>query len=215
MRRMNAPAYSGPLFLSMFLLASVSLHAQAPATGTTVSVKMIDTVNSGSDPAGKQYRASVTKAVTAANGIAIAQGAAATVTLTSSGSDYAEQLSSITVNGQVVAITSNSATVSAVAQYAQEKAASAVGSVLGGVAAATIHPTSRLTRASPSPSRKATAASVPTTSNTWASLATSASTSSRPPPKFSSARSVTTRSTSSASAEVADDHEPIIQRAAE
>ena len=62
---------------------------------------MIDTVNSGSDPAGKQYRASVTKAVTAANGVAIAQGAAATVTLTSSGSDYTTQLSSVTINGQV------------------------------------------------------------------------------------------------------------------
>jgi len=70
------------MFLSMFLLAFTTLHAQAPAAGTTVSLKMIDTVNSSGDPAGKQYRASVTTAVTAANGIAIARGAAATVTLT-------------------------------------------------------------------------------------------------------------------------------------
>jgi hypothetical protein len=130
MRRINA--YFGLLFLSIFLLASTALHAQAPAAGTTVSVKMIDTVNSGSDPAGKQYRASVTTAVTAANGISIAQGAAATVTLRSSGADYAAQLSTITINGQPVAVTSNSATVSGVAQYAQAKAASAVSSVLGG-----------------------------------------------------------------------------------
>ncbi len=33
MRRMNASAYSGPLFLSLLLLASRSLHAQAPAAG--------------------------------------------------------------------------------------------------------------------------------------------------------------------------------------
>ena len=131
MRRIKA--YSGPLFLSIFLLASTALHAQAPAAGTTVSVKMIDTVNSGSDPAGRQYRASVTKAVTAANGIAIAQGAAATITLTSSGSNYAAQLSSFTINGQQVAVTSNSATVSSTTQVAQEKAASAVSSVLGGL----------------------------------------------------------------------------------
>jgi len=129
---MNASAYSGPLFLSIFLLASPALHAQAPAAGTSVSVKMIDTVNSGSDPAGKQYRASVTKAVDAGNGVTIAQGAAATVTLTSTGSGYTAQLSSITINGQPVAVTSNSATVSAAAQYAQDKAASAVSSVLGG-----------------------------------------------------------------------------------
>jgi hypothetical protein len=126
-------AYPGPHFLSIFLLASTALHAQAPAAGTTVSVKMIDTVNSSGDPAGKQYRASVTKAVDAGNGVTIPQGAAATVTLTSSGADYAAQLSSITINGQAVAVTSDSATVSAVAQYAASKAASAVGSVLGGL----------------------------------------------------------------------------------
>ena len=133
MRRINASAYPGPLFLSLLVLASTALHAQAPAAGTTVSVKMIDTVNSGSDPAGKQYRASVAKAVTAANGIAIPQGAAATVTLTSSGSNYATQLSSITINGQVVAVTSNSASANSAAQSAvSSAAASAVGSVLGG-----------------------------------------------------------------------------------
>jgi hypothetical protein len=122
---------SGPLVLSTLLLASSPLHAQAPAAGTSVSVKMIDTVNSSSDPAGKQYRASVTKAVTDPNGIAIAQGTPATVTLTRNGSDYATQLSSIIINGQVIPVTSNSATISPVAQYAQRNAASAVGSVLG------------------------------------------------------------------------------------
>jgi len=136
MRRTKVSASFGPLFLSVFLAPSIAstpaLYAQAPTAGTTVAVKMIDTVDSGSDPAGKQYRASVTKAVTAANGVSIAQGAAATVTLTSSGSGYTAQLSSITVNGQPVAVTSNSATVSAAAQYAASQAASAAGSVLGG-----------------------------------------------------------------------------------
>jgi hypothetical protein len=137
MRTSKAPAFFGPLFLSITLAASVitapALRAQAPAAGTTVAVKMIDTVESGSDSAGKQYRASVTKAVTASNEIAIPQGAAATVTLTSSGSGYTVQLSSITINGQQVAVTSDSATVSAAAQNAQARAASAVGSVLGGL----------------------------------------------------------------------------------
>ena len=137
MRRIKVSAYFGPISIAMFLITSVStwqvLHAQtAPAAGTTVAVKMLDTVDSGSDPAGKQYRASVTKAVTASNGVAIAQGTAATVTLTSNGSGYTAQLSSITINGQVVAVISDSATVSAAAQYAASKAASAVGSVLGG-----------------------------------------------------------------------------------
>lgn len=140
MRRMNAPAYSGPLFVSILLSAAMvfalpqRVQAQtAPAAGTTVAVKMLDAVNSGSDPAGKQYRATVTKAVDAGNGVTIAQGAAATVTLTANGSSYTAQLSSITINGQVVAVTSNSASATSAAQSAASSAAaSAVGSVLGG-----------------------------------------------------------------------------------
>ena len=135
MRRTKVPSHFGPLFLSTLLTASVVstpvLHAQAPAAGTAVSVRMIDTVNSASDPAGKQYRASVTTAVTAANDVSIPQGAAATVTLTSNGSGYTARLSSITLNGQAVAVTSNSASVSSVGQYAQSRAANAVGSILG------------------------------------------------------------------------------------
>jgi hypothetical protein len=131
---MKISSFRSPLFLPILLLISTQpLHAQtAPSAGTTVAVKMLDTVDSGSDPAGKQYRASVTKGVDAGNGITIAQGAAATITLKSSGSGYTAQLSSITINGQPVTVTSNSATVSASAQLAQSKAANAVGSVLGG-----------------------------------------------------------------------------------
>lgn len=137
MRQPKIPSRFGPLFFSISLAASMAstpmLHAQAPAAGTTVAIKMIDTVNSATDPAGKQYRASVATAVDSGNGISIPQGAAATVTLTRSGSGYTAQLSSITLNGQAVAVTSNSASVSAASQYAQSRAASAVGSVLGGL----------------------------------------------------------------------------------
>ncbi|MGA3034264.1 MAG: hypothetical protein ABSD70_13335 [Terracidiphilus sp.] len=137
MRRIKVPAYLGPISLLMFLMTSMStrqaLHAQtAPAAGTTVAVKMIDTVDSASDSAGQQYRASVTRPVAAGNGVTIAQGSAATVTLSRSGSSYTAQLSSVTIDGQKVAVTSNSASVSAVAQNAQAKAANAVNSVLGG-----------------------------------------------------------------------------------
>jgi hypothetical protein len=95
-----------------------------------VAVKMLDAVDSGSDAAGKQYRASVTKAVTASNGVAIAQGAAATVTLTNSGSGYTAQLSSITLNGQPVTVASGSASVTA-AESAASSAMKSVGSMIG------------------------------------------------------------------------------------
>ena len=137
MRRNYVRAYLGSLSILLFLIIFVStrqaLHAQAaPAAGTTVAVRMIDTIDSSGDSAGQQYRASVARPVAAGNGVTIQQGSAATVTLTRSGSNYAAQLSSVIIGGQVVAVTSNSATVSAFAQNAQAKAANAVNSVLGG-----------------------------------------------------------------------------------
>ena len=109
MRRMHVSTYSGPLFVSIVFSVSIIFapsqraHAQtAPPAGTAVTVRMIDAVNSAADPAGKQYRASVTKTVTAGNGVTIPQAATATVSLASNGSGYIAQLSSITINGQPV-----------------------------------------------------------------------------------------------------------------
>ena len=136
MRQIRLATYFGVLSFTLFFITPLSirqaLHAQiAPAAGTRVAVKMIDTVDSASDPTGKQYRAAVAGAVDAGNGVSITQGSVATVTLTRSGSSYTAQLSSVTINGQTVAVISNSATVSAVAQNAQARAAGAVNSVLG------------------------------------------------------------------------------------
>jgi hypothetical protein len=123
------------LFLALFLVASTAfapaLNAQAPAAGTTVTVKMLDAVDSSSDSAGKQYRAAVTKALTASNGVAIAQGSAAMVTLRNSGSGYTAQLSSIAINGQAVAVTSSSASLTAGAQTAAGSAVNSINSVIG------------------------------------------------------------------------------------
>jgi len=96
---------------------------------------MIDTVDSGNDPAGKQYRASVTKAVDAGNGVTIPQGAVAAVTLAknSNGSGWTTQLVSVTINGQPVAVASGSASVTAGVQSAASSTLSSVGSMLGGL----------------------------------------------------------------------------------
>ncbi|MDR3755113.1 MAG: hypothetical protein P4K78_14955 [Terracidiphilus sp.] len=124
--------------LATLLITSTSprqvIHAQtAPAAGTRVVVKMVDTVDSASDSVGRQYRALVTAGVDAGKGVIIEQGSSATVTVTSSGSGYTAQLSSVTVNGQVVAVTSSSATLSGPAQNVQAKTTGAVTSVLGGL----------------------------------------------------------------------------------
>ncbi len=135
MRQMKAPASFVPLLFSLFFLASMAstqaLHAQtqtAPAAGTSVVVRMMDAVNSANDPAGKQYRARVNRAVDAGNGVRISAGAPAVVTLAKSGSGYAAQLVSVTINGQPVAVASSSASVTSAAQ----NAANAMNSILGG-----------------------------------------------------------------------------------
>ncbi len=137
MRKMKTPLFFVPLFFSLFLVVALAathaLQAQTPAAGTKVVVKMTDTVDSASDPAGRQYHATVTAGVDAGNGVKIDQGSAATITVTSKGSNYSAQLSSLTINGQVVAVTSDSATVSALAQNVQAKAAGFANSVLGGL----------------------------------------------------------------------------------
>src|SRR5665213_2048926 len=139
MRRVSASTRVGLVVALLFLSASINagqaLHAQtaaAPAAGTSVVVRMIDAVNSAKDPAGKQYRAAVTKAVDAANGVTIRQGAVAAVTLTKSGSGYAAQLASVTINGHPVAVASGSASVTSGAQSAASSAVSSVKSMIGG-----------------------------------------------------------------------------------
>jgi hypothetical protein len=140
MRQIKASAYFLPLFLSMFFLTSITVtqplraQGQAPAAGTSVTVRMIEGIDSSKDPAGKQYRASVTKAVDAGNGITIAQGAVAAVTLENSGngSGWTTRLVSVTVNGQPLAVTTGTASVTTPAQSAADGALRSVNSVLGG-----------------------------------------------------------------------------------
>ena len=103
-----------------------------PAAGTTVPVKMLDSVDSGSDPSGRQYRATVTRAVNA-GAVDIPQGAAATVALSKSPSGWGAQLHSLVIDGQTVAVSSNSASVTTTAPGVVGSAANKVGSVLGGL----------------------------------------------------------------------------------
>ncbi|MGH9708665.1 MAG: hypothetical protein ACRD5R_18105, partial [Candidatus Acidiferrales bacterium] len=135
MKKIKVAVHFVPLFLTLFLMASGAftspMHAQA-LSGATVAVRMIDAVDSSKDPAGKQYRASVTKAVDAGNGVSIPQGTSAVVTLVNSASGYAAQLVSVTVNGQPVAVTSGPASVTAGAQTAAGSAVSSINSMLGG-----------------------------------------------------------------------------------
>jgi hypothetical protein len=134
MRRKNILCSGGRSFFAIFIAAistpAMAAHAQAPSGGVSVAVKMMDAVDSNIDPAGKQYRATVAKAVDAGNGVMIPQGAIAAVTLASNGSARTARLASLTINGQVVTVTTGSGSVIA-EQSAAGRAASAMSS-LGG-----------------------------------------------------------------------------------
>lgn len=132
MRRTNVPAYFGPFLLVTSLLAFPPLPALAQASGASVAVKMIDAIDSARDPAGKQYRAAVTNTVNAGNGITIPQGAVAAVALIDSGNgSWTTHLVSITLNGQPVAVSSGSASVTGAAQSVAGHAANSLNSALG------------------------------------------------------------------------------------
>src|ERR1700690_4206475 len=107
MRNTRIAAYSGPLLLSIFILISTrTTHAQAPAAGASVTVQMAEAIDSSTDPAGKKYRASVTKSVDTGNGVTIPQGAVAAVTLVDGGTaGWTTQILSVVINGRPVAVT--------------------------------------------------------------------------------------------------------------
>jgi hypothetical protein len=139
MPKIKSPASFGRLYFSTLLMVALlvsmdsakGLCAQAPVAGASVVVRMIEPVNSASDPAGKQYRASVTKAVDAGNGVNIPQGAVAAVTLSNNGSGWTTQLVSVTINGQPVSVASGPASVTTGVQGAASSAMSSVNSMLG------------------------------------------------------------------------------------
>jgi hypothetical protein len=109
--------------------ANVASAAPALAPGTSVEVRMIDPLDSNNNAAGKTYRASVTKAVTAGS-VTIPQGAIATVIVMNNGANSTAQLSSITVNGQAIPTSSSSVAVTPNNGVVGAATAQTVGSVI-------------------------------------------------------------------------------------
>jgi hypothetical protein len=124
------PAVSGAASASGEPAAQVTL-----ATGTTVEIRMVDRADSGHDPAGKQYRAVVSKPVNAAN-VSIPQGSVATVTLGKTQSGWEAQLQSLVIKGQTMNISMGPATVMGSAQSTASSVANTVSSTLSGFASA-------------------------------------------------------------------------------
>jgi hypothetical protein len=101
-----------------------------PAPGTTLAVRILEAVDSSKDPAGKQYRGTVTTAVDGGNGVTIPPGSVAMLTLMKAQGGWSAHLQSVMVNGQVVNVASGPASVMGSAG-AVTNAASTVTSMLG------------------------------------------------------------------------------------
>ena len=124
MRQITRPRVCALVFFCMLLWVPIASGQQVSATGTpqpvagtTVVVRMIDAVDSGSDPAGKQYRASVAGPVNAGNNITIAQGSVATITLVRNASGWAARLTSLFINGRVTPADSSLAALAGTAPH--------------------------------------------------------------------------------------------------
>ena len=106
--------------------------AQAPPASTTIAMRMVDLVNSATDPPGKQYRAVVTQAATAGS-VSIPLNTEAKITLAQSGGSWSAQLSLLSLSGQWVPVTSSSVSASSPIQQVAQKAKSVFGINLGNV----------------------------------------------------------------------------------
>ena len=101
---------------------------QAPPVSTTVVTRLVDPINSAYDPAGKQYRGVVTQASTAGS-VSIPVNTLARITVAQSAGAWSTQLSSLSLDGQTVAVTSSGVSATSPVQQNAQK----LGSVLSGL----------------------------------------------------------------------------------
>ena len=93
----------------------------APPVTTSITVRLVDAVNSSNDAAGKHYRAVVTQAAVAGS-VQIPQNTLATLTIAQqSPGMWSAQLASLKINGQDVPVTSTSVTATSQMQQVTKK----------------------------------------------------------------------------------------------
>lgn len=97
--------------------------AQAPPATATIAMRMVDLVNSATNQSGRQYRAVVTQATTAGS-VSIPVNTQARITLVQSGGTWSTQLSSLSLNGQMVPVTSSSVSASSPVEQIAQRARS-------------------------------------------------------------------------------------------
>lgn len=124
---------SAPAAAPAAVSGAVSAQSQAgPPVITNITVRLVDAVNSSTDPGGKRYRAVVTKEATAGRA-QIPQNTLASITLAQqSAGVFSLQLVSLKLDGQDVQVSSTAVTATSTAQQAQQ-AAKKIGGFLSGL----------------------------------------------------------------------------------
>ena len=103
----------------------------APPVSTKIVMRLVDTILSTTDPPGKQYRAVVTHATTAGS-VSIPVNTEGRITLAQSAGNWSAQLTSLSLNGQIVPVTSSSVSATSPLQQAQQ-GVQKLGGLLGGL----------------------------------------------------------------------------------
>jgi hypothetical protein len=109
-----------------------ALGTAAAATlppGTSVTVRMVDVVDSGQYSPGKTYRAVVTQAVNAGT-ITIPQNTLAHVIIVHNGNGWVAQLASLNIGGSQINVSSSTASIQSTTQSQMQTAARAFGNVV-------------------------------------------------------------------------------------
>lgn len=121
----HAAAAPGPTMVpgpqAQAATAVAAQSAPVPPVTTNITLRLIDAVNSGTDPAGKHYRAVVTQAATAGS-VQIPVNTLGAVTLVQQQpGSFAAQLVSLKLNGQDVPVTSTAVTATSMTQQVTKK----------------------------------------------------------------------------------------------
>ncbi|HJS89304.1 MAG TPA: hypothetical protein VJ738_04985 [Steroidobacteraceae bacterium] len=138
--RQTAKRLSASLMLGLMVffvshdvaVTAAAAGAQAVASvSTTIVMRLVDTIRSATDPPGKQYRAVVAQATTAGS-VSIPLNTGGRITLAQSGGNWSAQLTSLSLNGQMVLVTSSGVSATSPLQQARQ-GVQKLGGLLGGL----------------------------------------------------------------------------------
>jgi len=125
----SPPVAAAPVTSAVTPAVGSAATAAVPP-GTSVTVRIVDVVDSGQYSPGKTYRAVVTQAVNAGT-IQILQNTVAHLTIVRNGNGWVAQLASLDIAGSQINVSSSTASIQSTTQSSMQTTARALGNVIG------------------------------------------------------------------------------------